>query len=257
MHINSVKHALRRREVQIGCISSQLRSPEAIGALAASGLHWTFFDAEHGPFDWETLQLLTRTALRLGLCPLVRVADLQYSLVARALDCGAQGIVLPRVESPEALRAAIGWTRFPPEGSRGYGLGPAHLEFESVTIAEALAHLNENTLVVVQIETITGLERIDDVLAVPGIDAVLIGPADLSVAVGVPGQFEHPAFVAAVEKIVDSCRRHRVAPGMHFRTLALAKEWRHRGVLFLSCGSDVQFLLEKATEIASALKAPR
>jgi len=254
MQINRVKQALKRDEVQLGCICSQLRSPEAVAALAASGLDWTFFDAEHGAFDWETLQLLSRTALRLGLCPLVRVADLQYSLVARALDCGAQGIILPRVESPELLASAVAWTRYPPAGSRGYGLGPAHLEFEAITIADAVAHVNDNVLVVVQIETTVALERIDELLAVAGVDAVLIGPADLSVSLGVPGQFEHPAFVATVERILESCRRHGVTPGVHLRTLPLARHWRERGMRLLSCGSDIGFLLERATEIVTALR---
>src|SRR5437763_332495 len=111
MRINSVKHSLARGEVQIGSICSQLRSPEAVGALAAAGLDWIFFDAEHGALDWGALQLLSRTAVHAGLSPLVRVADLQYALVARALDCGAEGVILPRVESPDILETAIGWTR--------------------------------------------------------------------------------------------------------------------------------------------------
>ncbi len=254
MRIPQVKQALKRGEVQLGCLVSQLRVPEAVSALAAAGLDWIFLDAEHGAFDLETLQLLSRTAARLGLCPLVRVADLQYPLVARALDGGAYGIVLPRVESAARLEEAIGWTRYPPIGTRGYGLGPAHLEFEAVTIAEAVAQANARTLVVVQIETAAALERIDEILAVPNIDAVLIGPADLSVSLGVPGEFEHPALVAAVEAICASCRRHGVAPGMHLRTLALAKHWRERGIKLLSCGSDIGFLLEKAGETVAALR---
>jgi 2-keto-3-deoxy-L-rhamnonate aldolase RhmA len=223
-------------------------------ALAAAGLDWAFLDAEHGAFDLETLNDMMRVAVREGFCPIVRVADLQYPLIARALDSGAQGILLPRVESPELLAQAISWTRYPPLGVRGYGLSAAHLEFESVSMPDAIAHFNEHVMVVLQIETKTALERIDELLAVPHIDAVLIGPADLSIALGIPGQFEHASFVAAVERIRDECDRRGIAPGLHLRSLQMARRWRNQGLRFLSCNSDIGYLLEKATEVAGVLK---
>src|ERR1700687_4179792 len=122
MRINTAKQALHEGKTQFGCSTSMLRSPEVPRILAAAGLAWTYLDSEHGCFDLETLQDLIRAANDSGLCPIVRVADLQYPLVARALDFGAQGVLFPRVESPELLERAISWTRFPPEGVRGYGL---------------------------------------------------------------------------------------------------------------------------------------
>jgi 2-dehydro-3-deoxyglucarate aldolase/4-hydroxy-2-oxoheptanedioate aldolase len=255
MRINSVKQALKQGKVQLGCSFSQLRSPEVPRILAAAGLNWTYLDAEHGGFDLETLQDLSRASVLAGLCPIVRVAELQYALVARALDCGAQGVLFPRVESPELLAQAISWTRFPPEGVRGFGLTAPHLEYENVSMPDVIAHLNQNVMVVFQIETKTALDRIEDLLSVPNIDAVMIGPADLSVSLGVPGQFDHPKMVEAIELIRDSCNRHGIAPGLHMRSLALVKQWRDRGMRFLSCNSEVGFLLEKATETVAALRA--
>jgi 2-keto-3-deoxy-L-rhamnonate aldolase RhmA len=251
---NSVKQALKEGRVQLGCSCYQLRSPDVVRALAAAGLDWVFFDAEHGPFGLETLQDLMRVANGVGLCPIVRVADLQYSLIARALDCGAQGVLLPRVESPELLDKAVSWTRFPPMGTRGFGLGPPHLDYEAVSIADAVAHVNAHVLVVLQIETRTALERIDELLAVSNVDAVLIGPGDLSISLGIPGQFDDPRFVAAVETIRDRCDRAGVAPGMHMRSLELGRKWRGRGLRLVSCNSDLGFLLDKATEMVTALK---
>jgi 2-dehydro-3-deoxyglucarate aldolase/4-hydroxy-2-oxoheptanedioate aldolase len=120
---------------------------------------------------------------------------------------------------------------------------------------DVIAHLNQNVMVVFQIETKTALDRIEDLLSVPNIDAVMIGPADLSVSLGVPGQFDHPKMVEAIELIRDSCNRHGIAPGLHMRSLALVKQWRDRGMRFLSCNSEVGFLLEKATETVAALRA--
>jgi 4-hydroxy-2-oxoheptanedioate aldolase len=254
VHINRVKRALKEGKSVFGCSCLQFRSPDVIRALVAAGLDWAFLDSEHGAFDLETLHDLMRVAVREGFCPIVRVADLQYPLVARALDAGAQGILLPRVESPELLAQAISWTRYPPMGVRGYGLSAAHLEFENVSMPDAIAHFNENVMVVLQIETRKALERLDELLSVPNIDAVLIGPADLSIALGIPGQFDHPDFVKAVETIRDNCARRGIAPGLHLRSLPMARRWRNQGLRFLSCNSDIGYLLEKATEVAGVLK---
>lgn len=254
MQINTVKQALRAGKSQFGCSVLQLRSPDVLRALRAAGLDWVFLDSEHGPFDLETLHDLMRVAVREGLCPIVRVGELQYSLIARALDCGAQGVLLPRVESPELLAQAVSWTRYPPVGVRGYGLGGPHLGYERVTIADAVAHFNEHVMVVLQIETRTALERIDELLAVPHIDAVLIGPADLSVSLGIPGNFDHPDFVAAVEKVRERCESRGIAPGMHTRSIDMVKQWRGRGLRLLSCNNDIGMLYEKAVETVAALR---
>ena len=116
MRKNTVKQALAEGKLQLGTGFGQLRSPEVAKILAAAGFHWAFIDTEHGGFDLETVQDICRTSVMVGLSPIVRVADLQYSLIARALDCGAQGVIFPRVESVELLARAISWTKFPPLG---------------------------------------------------------------------------------------------------------------------------------------------
>ena len=257
MHINNVKLALKRGESAFGCSVLQLRSLDAVRAIAAAGLDWVFLDSEHGPFDLETLHDLMRVAVPAGLCPIVRVADLQYQLIARALDSGAQGVLLPRVESPELLEQAVSWTRYPPIGVRGYGLGGPHLGYERVSMADAIAHMNEHVMVVLQIETRRALERLDELLAVPHIDAVLVGPADLSIALGVPGQFDHPEFVAAVERVRDRCNDRGIAPGMHMRSLDMARTWLPRGLRFVSCNNDIGLFFEKISETVAAMHAAK
>src|SRR3989475_11110131 len=123
MRTNLVKQALKQGKLQLGTGFGQFRSPEIPKLLAAAGFQWAFLDTEHGGFDLETVQDICRVSAMVGLSPIVRVADLQYSLIARALDCGAHGVIFPRVESPELLEKAVSWTKFPPLGIRGYGLG--------------------------------------------------------------------------------------------------------------------------------------
>lgn len=221
--------------------------------LSAAGFQWAFIDTEHGGFDLETVQDICRVSVMAGLSPIVRVGDLQYSLVARALDCGGQGIIFPRVESPELLERAVSWTKFPPLGVRGYGLTAVQVDYEPVTFAQIIEHMNANTMVVLQIETKRALEARDELLAVGGIDAVMIGPADLSISLGVPGEFQHPKMVEAMEKVRDSCVKRGIAPGTQTRSSALAKFWKERGMLFLGCSNDTAMLYERAVELISQI----
>lgn len=239
--------------MQLGCGYAQLRSPEVARILAAAGFHWTFLDMEHGGFGIETIQDICRVSILCGLTPIVRVPDMQYSLVARALDVGAAGVIFPRVENTELLEQAISWTKFPPVGTRGFGLTNMAVNYAKAGLPEIRDHMNENTLVVLQIETARAVEMREELLAAPGIDAVMVGPVDLSISLGVAGDFQHPKMVDAMEKIRDTCLRRGIAPGTQTRNLALAKFWRERGMLFLGCGSETGMLLEKATEISTAL----
>jgi 2-keto-3-deoxy-L-rhamnonate aldolase RhmA len=254
MRVNIVKQALKEGKLQVGCGFGQIRSVDVAKMLAAAGFDWTFLDSEHGAFGIETLYDLCHASSNAGLSPIVRVADMQYALVARSLDCGAQGVIFPRVESPELLEKAVSWTKFPPMGIRGFGLGAQHIEYERSTIPRMLEHMNQNVMVVLQIETKLAVERRDELLSVAGLDAVLVGPVDLSISLGVPGEFEHPKMVAAMEQIRDACVKHGVAPGTQTRTLPLAKFWKERGMLFLGSGSETGFLFDRATEVAAALK---
>lgn len=254
MHINRVKKALREGRLQVGCAFAQLRLPAVATILGKAGLDWCYLDAEHGPFDFGMLQDLCRAAIAAGMAPIVRVADVQYSLIARSLDCGAMGILLPRVESPEVLAQAASWAFFPPVGRRGYGFTQHNVDYEPVTIPQIIQHINDNTMLVFQIETQAGLDRRDELLSVPGVDAVMVGPADLSISLGIPGEFEHPKLIDAIDKIIDSCRKHGVAPGIHIRSLHLAKFWRDRGMRLLSTGGDALFLFDKASETVRGLR---
>src|SRR5450432_1200097 len=254
MYINKVKEALKQGRMQIGTGFWQLRSPEVARALAAAGFDWAFIDTEHGGFDLETVQDISRVARLAGLAPIIRVGELQYTLVARSLDCGAAGIIFPRVESPELLATAISWTKFPPVGIRGYGLSLHHLDYEAHAFPAVIDHMNANTLVVLQIETRRALDARDELLSVPGVDAVMIGPADLSISLGVPGQFESPVLVDAIEKVIESCVKLGVAPGIQTRSLKLGEFWRDRGMLFLGCGNELAMLYEKAGKIARAFR---
>ena len=253
MRKNWTKERLRNGGVVKGLALQQLRSAEIPRLLAATGFDYLFVDMEHGGFNLETVQDVVAAAGQAGITPLVRVAELRYSLVARTLDVGAQGIIFPRVEDPELLREAISWTRFPPLGMRGFGITPPQLDYQAVGMAEVMAHANAETMNVVQFETGRALERSDELLSVEGVDVAMIGPADLSISLGMPGEFEHPRMVGAIETFIDACNAHGVVPGIHCRTAALAKPWLERGMRLVGSGSEITLLLERAREVVAEL----
>ncbi len=146
MQLNTVKQALKAGELRLGMNFGQLRSPEVPRLLAAAGFHWAFIDTEHGVFDLETVQDVCRVAQLSGLCPVVRVVDLNYGLVVRALDSGAQGIIFPRMEDPKLLRNGSELDPSSQAGVRGYGLQPSQTDYSGLSFSEIIEFTNTNTL---------------------------------------------------------------------------------------------------------------
>jgi 2-keto-3-deoxy-L-rhamnonate aldolase RhmA len=254
MRPNAVKVALREGKTVLGTSYGQLRDPEIARILKAGGFDYVYLDGEHGGFGIETIQNICRVATLCGLTVFTRVADMEYELIARALDCGSDGIIFPRVESPELLERAVSWCKFPPVGIRGFGLTVMQSNYEAVTIPEMIAHRNENGMVVLQIETVKALEARDELLSVAGIDVVMVGPVDLSISLGIPGEFEHPKFIEAIDQIRDTCVAKGIVPGIQCRGVALSKFCRDRGFRFLGTSNEWNLLLEKAKETVAALR---
>ena len=257
MRVNHTRERLAKGETVFGCGLQVYRSPEICRTFAVAGFDYVFIDLEHGSYDLETVQDMIKAALESGITPIVRVAELLYSLVARLLDAGAQGIILPRVEDPKLLEEAVGWMRFPPAGTRGYGVNPTMIGYEAHSFPEIIEHLNLNTVSVVQFETVTAMERADELLAVRGTDIAMVGPADLSISLGIPGQFDHPLLISTVDKLIEKCVKHHVVPGIQTRTTAMARFWAERGMRFVGASAEHGLLLEKARETVAALQAAK
>ena len=254
MRVNLTREKLAKGGAVFGCGLQVYPSAEIARTFAAAGFDYVFIDMEHGTFNLETAHHMIRAALDTGITPIVRVGELAYSLVARLLDGGAQGIILPRVEDPRVLEEALAWMRFPPIGKRGYGVNPTMVGYEARTFAEIIQHQNSNTLAVVQFETVTAMERAGELLSVPGMDIAMVGPADLSISLGIPGQLDHPLLIATVERLIERCVAHGVVPGIQTRSVAMSKFWAGRGMRFVGTSGEHGLLLEKARETVAALR---
>jgi 4-hydroxy-2-oxoheptanedioate aldolase len=257
MRVNHTRERLARGETVYGCGLQVYRAPEIVRCFATAGFDYVFIDQEHGSYNLETVHDMITASKTAGITPIVRVGEVQYTLCARLLDQGAQGIILPRVEDPKMLEEALSWFRFPPAGKRGYGINPTMVEYEARTMPEIVEHQNRETLSVVQIETVRAVEAREELLSLAGLNVIMIGPADLSISLGIPGQFDHPKLIEAVEKVMAACERYGVVPGIQTRGVAMAKSWADRGMRFIGVAAEHVLLLEKCKEALAILRAPK
>jgi 4-hydroxy-2-oxoheptanedioate aldolase len=255
LKINLTKKKLREGKVAIGTMINLTRSSQIVPLLAAVGWDFYVLDTEHSQFGWETMTDFMTVSHYEPILPLVRVPDPVYPLLTRTLDLGAQGLVCPRVETREQVEDIIRCTKYYPWGERGASVSFVHTAFRDVSPAEYLHWANEETLTVIQPETKRAIDEIDSLVSVRGLDAVFIGPFDLSKTLGVAGQTKHPLVVECFEKVIDACNRHGVAPGVHLHDLAQAKEWIARGMRFVGLKNDFRYLMESMTAATKELRA--
>lgn len=253
MQSNRVKAALKNGDAVTGPILAEVRSMGMVKLMAAAGYDFIFIDTEHGMYGMETVANLVQMALACGLCPLVRPADLSYTLVARALDTGAQGVIVPRVESRQEARDAVSFVKYPPAGRRGAG-GDGRNGYERRGVREAVDESNAETLVVLQIESAKGLQNVDEIASVTGVDALLIGPNDLSISLGIPGEYERPEFTEAVQRVMDACRKHDIVAGTLGMSGAALKPYYDLGFRFLLCNTDGNMIVEAAYRDVAAMR---
>jgi 2-keto-3-deoxy-L-rhamnonate aldolase RhmA len=253
MATNRLKAKLREGKPVSGPIIEEVRTVGAVKMLALSGHDFLWFDTEHNFYDWDTLLTLVQYSLAVGITPLVRVTDLQYPLVARALDLGAQGVIIPRVETREEVERAVSYAKYPPLGRRGAG-GRARYAYEARGVAEAVEEANAETVVVVQVESPQAVVNLDGIASVPGLDVVCIGPQDLSINLGVPGQVDHPTFIETVKEIVGTCSKYNIPVGMVSREAPTFRQWYGLGVRFLVCNSDGNYIVQGATRDVQTLR---
>jgi 2-keto-3-deoxy-L-rhamnonate aldolase RhmA len=188
-----------------------LTDPVAAQIMIDAGFDFLLIDMEHSAFNLETLQLILLLFRGQPVCPLVRVTWHERSWVKWALDCGAEGVLFPNVCSAEEARQAIALCRYPPDGIRGYFPRAASNFLKNK--ADYLSDVNQRIHAWIQIEDINAVGRLDEIFAVPGIDGVLIGPADLSLSMGILGQYDDPRFVDALQRILAAGQKHNIHIG--------------------------------------------
>jgi 4-hydroxy-2-oxoheptanedioate aldolase len=251
---NRVKKALQAGKVCIGSMVSSFRSPQIAQIYAVQGWDYLIMDTEHSFFDYGGLADIFTVARTEEIVPLVRVTVATYPYLARALDVGAMGVICPHVDTPEEVRHILDSCLYAPLGQRGLSMSNIHLAHRRTTQKEYVEWANANTLIVIQPETRKAIENIEKLVSSPGIDAVMIGPQDLSLSLGVVGQLKHPQMVEAFERVIAACQKHGVAPGIHLTEFDQAKEWLAKGMRLFTFQNDIRMLLDAGKAATDQLR---
>ena len=251
---NHTKQALREGRQVIGSFIVEIRQPSIMQVMANAGFDFVTIDNEHGAFSIETIADLCRAAVYMGITPIVRVPDTAYPYLCQTLDVGAQGLMTPRVASAEQVRQIVQTITYPPECVRGSVTERGLTQLKGGAIAELIPQITNERMLIVQIETRGALEAIEEIASIPGVDAALIGPLDLSIALGVPGEVDHPIMRAAIEKTISACQRHGVAPAIHMNNLQLAVDWARKGMRLISYSSETTLLSRAGEEAIAQIK---
>ena len=224
-----------------------LPSPEAAEILAAAGCDWLFIDMEHSPLDFLTVQRLLQAAG--SACPgVIRVPRAEMVAIKKALDIGAAGIIVPQVNDPQTAADIVRWAKYAPQGERGVGIARAH--GYGLETADYLGRANAETAVIIQIEHIDGVRQIDGILRVEGIDAVFIGPYDLSTSMGKMGQVADPEVIAAIAEVTTAARRAGKPLGIFGTTAGAVSAYAAQGFTLFTVGIDAMIL---ATQVQALM----
>ncbi len=234
----TLKHRLHQDGRAFGPMVMEFLVPGMPAIIAAAGADFALFDMEHTGAGLETMKTMIAGCRGLELAPLVRVPRGEYHFIARALDIGAHGVMVPMVNSAAEAVHIAACAHYPPVGRRGAAFGVAHDDYRAASPAIAMGRAADRTLVIAQIETVEGLEEVEAIAATPGIDVVWLGHFDLTNFMGIPGQFQHPDYLAAVRRIVAAALAHGKVAGFMASDAAWAHAYWGHGFRMLAYGLD-------------------
>jgi 2-keto-3-deoxy-L-rhamnonate aldolase RhmA len=247
VRLNPSKAKLQRGECVFGSMVFEFLVPGLPQMLANAGAEFIMYCMEHTGTGYETLKNQFALCRGLPIVPLMRVPAPDYHFIARALDIGAMGVMVPMVETAEQAAHIVSCTKYPPAGRRGAAFAFAHDDYEAGDIAEKIRILNERTLVIPMIETAKGLENVEAIAAVPGVDVLWLGHFDLTNFLGIPGQFNHPLYTNGVDRIVAACRKNNLAPGFMAADEEWGRAYAKKGFRIIATGLD-QLMLQAAVK---------
>lgn len=253
----SEKKGLRQRiknsEVVFGPFI-KLSCPQVVEIAGRAGFDFVILDTEHAPLTAESVENLVRAAEVAGTSPIVRVYENRPALISRCLDVGAQGILVPHISNKEQAEALAKAARFAPKGERGVCCYVRAAQFSQIDRYRYFDEANDNTIVVAMIEGKEGIANLDEILLVPGLDVIFIGPYDLSQSLGVAGQVTSPEVVGEMQRVAKKAQAHGLAVGTFVDDVADAKKWMGLGVQLISYSVDVGIIYKAMRDVIAALR---
>jgi len=250
---NYLKKALQDGKTVFGPFM-KFADPAAVEIMGFSGFDFVIIDAEHGPISMQSAQNMIRAAETVNITPVIRVANNDEALILRALDIGAQGVEIPQINSKSQALKAVKSVKYAPQGERGVCRYVRAANYSSMDKFKYFKSANNETMIIAHIEGVEGINNLDEILSVPGIDVIFIGPYDLSQSLGIPGEVNHPLVTEKMKEVVLKCKESKVSVGTFADDVKTAKFWVSLGVQYMSFSVDVGILYEASKQIVKKLK---
>jgi len=238
----------------LGAMVFEFFSPGIAQCMQLAGAEYIIYDMEHTGLAYETLKEQVAYCRGLGVVPMARVPRSDYAFIARALDVGAKGIMVPMVNSADEAEAIVEAAKYPPVGRRGAAFGFSHDDYQPGSPLEKIKSANAENLVIAQIETEHGLDVVEDIAAVDGIDVLWVGHFDLTNFLGIPGQFNHPKYLDALARVVAAGRRNGKGLGFMASDTSWAQDYQDHGFNMLACGTDHGLVISGAATILDSVR---
>ncbi len=255
MRPNPLKERLAQGGQAWGTMVFEFFSPGLPAIAAAAGAEFLLLDMEHSGASMETIKAVIAGCRGLEIVPMARVPATQYHFIARLLDVGAMAVMVPMVESAAQAAEIVAATRYPPEGRRGAAFGvAAHDDYAGGAVPELIAGAHRRTMVIALVETALGIENVDAIAATPGVDVVWLGHFDLTNFMGIPAQFDHPRYLAAVDALLAACRRHGKTPGFMAADERQARDYKGKGFRIIAYSTDVMLLRDSLARGLTVLR---
>lgn len=254
MKPNPVKQKLARGEVVLGTFAFEFKTAGLGRIAAAAGAEFIIYDMEHTGWTMETIGTLIASCGGADLTPIVRVPTTQYHFLARALDMGAKGVMVPMVESTQQVQVILDSIRYPPAGRRGAAFNIAHDDYQGGDVREKIRTANKEVLLVVQIETAAGLEHVEEIAAMDGVDMLWVGQTDMTCSLGIPAEFNHPKYLDALDRVAAAARASGKTAAFMALSETEARMLLEKGFRCLAYSGDV-WIYQQA--LRSSLKSVR
>ena len=253
MKKNNLKKALHDNKIVFGPFL-KITDPAVVEIMGFAGFDFAIIDEEHGPISMESAQNMIRAAESVNITPIIRVGDNNEALILRALDIGAQGIEIPQVNSRSDAVRAVKSVKYSPQGERGVCRYVRAANYSSMDKFKYFKSANDETMIIAHIEGVKGINNLDEILLVSGIDVIFIGPYDLSQSLGIPGEVNHPLVVEKMKEVILKCKENKVAVGTFADDVKTAKSWISLGIQYMSFSVDVGILYEASKNIINKFK---
>jgi len=253
MKKNYLKDALKNGKTVLGPFL-KLTDPAVVEVMGFAGFDFVIIDQEHGPISIQNTQNMIRAAESVGITPVVRVNKNEETSILRTLDIGAQGIQIPQINNKENAINAVKSVKYSPQGDRGVCRYVRAANYSSMDKYKYFEYANQETIIISHIEGVEGINNLEEILSVPELDVIFIGPYDLSQSLGIPGKVNDPLVIEKMKEVIKKCKKRNIAVGTFADDTETAKFWISLGVQYMSFSVDVGILYDASKNTIKQLK---